>query len=798
MLIAVSVVSTLMVFWLGSRHISDAQVQYYGANQLRKSVTPEAILFRIANNLNSERAEIQRILTSSAGLTNGQEKLTQLTSKTWSSFNLARNELSLSLTNGINQLQYQYSEEDINKSLDKIEQNINQLHFSRIAIKGQTDLPNMRRNEDVRMQLYDAYAKAIGSVNNLRKQTHAYPQESNIGVIAGYKVKDSVWNLSDAIHQTSTLIESFMHKTHNSGFEFINMEYLNLRVFQQQESAKAELANLTELVSSKEFSPQLRKALTQVKTQYETEIQPEAKRLLLSRTLSEDPIAVINNWRDISDNIEQKVKLLQSVVSKNTLSHADSLKHTATVRLLFNTFLVALCMVTAFASFKIAKRIQHQADHDELTNLPNRRFFNEALKQMLRKTDISRKEKLAVLTLDLNGFKSVNDTLGHSLGDRLLTQVADRLTTEVDERTFIARMGGDEFAMAYHFKENVHLEELAHRLKSQFDESFTTDEGMVKLGVSIGYSIYPDDAKSVQDLQIMSDFAMFSAKQADNVTIQGYDREIAEKLENRIHIEKDLASAIEENGLELYFQPQVDLVNKRANAVEALLRWNHPTRGMVSPAVFISVAEETGLMPAIGNWVLHEACRQAAVWNNENQFDIRIAINVSVQQIAQTQFVDDVLGATQHHGIDPACLELEITESVVMSDISKIVQRLETLKQHGFRIALDDFGTGYSSLSQLEELPLDTLKIDRSFIQKLCERSDTSISITATIATMARVFKLETVAEGIETEQQLAEVIKLGIDTAQGYYYSKPVSKNQVIDTLLKINQGLDNSQKAA
>jgi len=250
-------------------------------------------------------------------------------------------------------------------------------------------------------------------------------------------------------------------------------------------------------------------------------------------------------------------------------------------------------------------------------------------------------------------------------------------------------------------------------------------------------------------------------------TIQGYDREIAEKLENRIHIEKDLASAIEENGLELYFQPQVDLVNKRANAVEALLRWNHPTRGMVSPAVFISVAEETGLMPAIGNWVLHEACRQ------------------------ETQFVDDVLGATQHHGIDPACLELEITESVVMSDISKIVQRLETLKQHGFRIALDDFGTGYSSLSQLEELPLDTLKIDRSFIQKLCERSDTSISITATIATMARVFKLETVAEGIETEQQLAEVIKLGIDTAQGYYYSKPVSKNQVIDTLLKINQAI-------
>jgi len=202
MLIAVSVISTLMVFWLGSRHISDAHVQFYGANQLRKSVTPEATLF-----------------------------------------SLARNELSLSLKDGINQLQYQYSEEDITNSLDEIEQILNQLRFSRIVIKGQTDLPNMSRSEDVRMQLYDAYANAIESVNNLRKQIHAYPQESNIGVIAGYKVKNSVWNLSDAIHQTSTLIESFMHKSHNSGFEFINMEYLNLRVFQQHESAKAELVH---------------------------------------------------------------------------------------------------------------------------------------------------------------------------------------------------------------------------------------------------------------------------------------------------------------------------------------------------------------------------------------------------------------------------------------------------------------------------------------------------------------------------------------------------------------------------
>ena len=281
---------------------------------------------------------------------------------------------------------------------------------------------------------------------------------------------------------------------------------------------------------------------------------------------------------------------------------------------------------------------------------------------------------------------------------------------------------------------------------------------------------------------------MFSAKQSGRKTIQPYDREIAAKFENRISVENDLVVAIENDELELEFQPQFDLMRNQANAVEALVRWQHPTRGRVPPTEFIGVAEETGLMPSIGAWVLNEACRQVAVWNIEQGQQIRVAVNVSVYQVMQNEFVQDVINTIERHKISASWLELEITESVVMADIKWIVRCLNELKAYGVRIALDDFGTGYSSLNQLQQLPLDTLKIDRSFIQGLGDESERMNSVTATIASIADIYGLETVAEGIETEKQLLEVIKLGIDVAQGYYYSKPLPKDDVIAAIDQIN----------
>ena len=406
-----------------------------------------------------------------------------------------------------------------------------------------------------------------------------------------------------------------------------------------------------------------------------------------------------------------------------------------------------------------------------------------------------------LLTLDLNGFKSINDTMGHVVGDDLLKQVAQRLVDTLHDDMVLARMGGDEFAIAFNTSDSGKAEAYALELRDAFNESFRVEDGLVNIDTSVGYSLYPDDAKSVRELQITSDFAMFRAKQSGRKTIQAFDPELAAKFETRQALENDLVAAISENSLELHYQPQMNLKLNQADAVEALLRWNHPTRGMVPPAEFIGIAEDTGLMPSIGSWVINEACRQAAIWNIGDRRNIRIAVNISVHQLMQAEFTQEVIRTVQKHKIAPELSELEITESVVMTDINWIVSSLEKLKEFGFRIALDDFGTGYSSLSQLQKLPLDTLKIDRSFIMGLGSEPSSMKSVTATIASIADIYGLETVAEGIETSEQLAEVRKLNIDVAQGYYYSKPVKPDQVIESIEAINCAGDfavNGDRAA
>ena len=291
---------------------------------------------------------------------------------------------------------------------------------------------------------------------------------------------------------------------------------------------------------------------------------------------------------------------------------------------------------------------------------------------------------------------------------------------------------------------------------------------------------------------------MYNAKQSGRTAITAFNKEIADQFEKRTTIERDLPFAIENNELELYYQPQINLFDDAVYSVEALIRWNHPKRGLISPVEFVGVAEECGLMPALGDWVLNEACRQSAEWNNVQNLSIRVAVNVSVHQITQVDFVENVLNAVKRHSLATDFLELEITESVVMSDVDWIVNCLNSIKNQGIKIALDDFGTGYSSLSQLQSLPLDTLKIDRSFISSIDDDSVSTRSITATIASIAEIYGLETVAEGIETAKQLAEIRRLGIDIAQGYYYSKPVMKEEVVRVIANINRLASNTIRKA
>ena len=797
-LIVISLASSVLVFLLGARYISDAHMQFSGVTQLQRSVTPETILFEIANSAAKERAEIQRLLVTPSKDVNERERLSALSRNTKNLFIQARDDILLARTEVPDKIQQRYSQEAIESIIDDLEDKFKRQAITRSVIYGQTLRALEDRSERVRMQLYDANVNLIATINKLRISTQAYPENNYIEVLAAHDIKNAIWILSDAINQTSTLLEAFLLKYQNTGLDNLNIDNLSLRTYQQHEHATDALKYLEEMVNYNAISDVSAEAVTSLKTQYEDVFRKTVKQIILADPRATSAETRLTQWREITKNIKQNVRSLESIILDNTLSQAEKIKQSVAVRLLINSCLVLLCMGMAFATFRISKKIQHQADHDELTGLPNRRYFNATLEKLFNRTDISSNAKLVLMTLDLNGFKTINDTIGHAAGDLLLIKVAKRLNSQARDGMVIARMGGDEFAVAYSTNHADDPYEFACQLRALFDRTFVLEGGQVKMDTSVGYSTYPNDASSIKELQITSDFAMFSAKQSGKKGIQPYDRDIANRFENRIAIEKDLAVAIASDDLELYYQPQFNLKQNKANAVEALIRWNHPTRGMVSPDEFIGIAEEVGLMPVIGQWVLNEACKQAAIWNSCESTEIRVAVNVSVHQITQKEFVQQVIDTIELHGISANSLELEITESVVIADINWIAESLSALKGYGVRIALDDFGTGYSSLSQLQKLPLDTLKIDRSFINTLDDGSKTTKSVTATIASIAEIYDLETVAEGIETYGQLIEVNKLGIDVAQGYYYSKPVAKDDVLEVIASINASVEDNTKAA
>jgi len=425
---------------------------------------------------------------------------------------------------------------------------------------------------------------------------------------------------------------------------------------------------------------------------------------------------------------------------------------------------------------ELARALHYQAFHDSLTSLPNRRRFEADLQESLADTDKGGKEEaLAVLFLDLDGFKTVNDTLGHAVGDELLKHVARRLSGRLKKHDVFARMGGDEFAVLLKsIRKPADAISVAERLRGAMAAPFNIDGVGLKIDTSVGLSFFPHDGESCSELLRNADIAMYQAKKDGKGAIRCFDPTLATSSQNRARLELELSYAITNNEFRLHYQPQVSATDGRVVGVEALVRWQHPTRGLLSPFHFIPVAEETGLIKAIGNWVLNEGVAQLASWKDTPHANLRMSINISAPQFLQTNFADGVLDTVKRHEANPEKLELEVTESVVMNDIDTVVQRLDALRTTGIRIAIDDFGTGYSSLSCLQDLPLDVLKIDRAFVIRLQEEAGQH-SLVNTILLLAQGLGLETIAEGVETTEQLDKIVALGCDLIQGYYYAKPV-----------------------
>ena len=435
---------------------------------------------------------------------------------------------------------------------------------------------------------------------------------------------------------------------------------------------------------------------------------------------------------------------------------------------------------------KAKDQISHMSFHDKLTNLPNRNLFEDRLKQAVIQAERNNR-KIGIFFLDLDNFKRINDSFGHQTGDLLLRKIAERLISGLrtidivkkhgadQDLPTIARMGGDEFTILLTeintAQDTIRIAEL---IKNIISEPFKLYDQEVFITSSVGIAAYPDDGRDVNSLLKNAHSAMYYAKESGRNNFQFYEKSMNKSAYNRLILENELRTAIDNKEFILHYQPRIDIRSGKTISMEALIRWIQPEKGTISPLEFIPLAEESGLIVPIGEWVLRNACRQIREWQNSGLQPVRISINLSAQQFAKKNLVHIIDKTLKEFSLDPSCLELEITESVLMQNTELTISMLSDLKKMGIQLSMDDFGTGYSSFSYLKLFPLDVLKIDRSFINDIPHNAD-SASIVAAIIAMSHNLNLTVIAEGVETEQQLDYLREKGCDEVQGFLFSRPL-----------------------
>lgn len=414
---------------------------------------------------------------------------------------------------------------------------------------------------------------------------------------------------------------------------------------------------------------------------------------------------------------------------------------------------------------------------DYLTDLPNRVAFSEKLDQIM--VTIRKDETIAVMYIDLDNFKNINDVLGHSYGDELLIDVTDRVKQTLDENDYFARFGGDEFIILTQNLESAELyEEKIRKIQKVFSYPFVLSMREFFVTTSIGIAFAPKDGKTTQTVIKNVDAAMYAAKAMGKNTYCYYNESFNDALLNKIELQSELRSALQNNEFAVYYQAQIDLKQDRIVGFEALVRWIHPERGIISPAGFVQVAEETGLIVPIGRWVLFEACRQLKKWDDEGYHDISIAVNLSARQFKDADIVAMVHEAINETHIDPKRLDLEITESIALENIDYSIGIIQQLKEIGVKFSLDDFGTGYSSMNYLKHLPVNNLKIDKSFLDRVSDNTSDQ-KIVSAIITLAQTLDLVVIAEGVESSEQALFLKNVNCNQAQGYLYSKPIPEEE-------------------
>jgi len=417
------------------------------------------------------------------------------------------------------------------------------------------------------------------------------------------------------------------------------------------------------------------------------------------------------------------------------------------------------------------RQLRYLATHDPLTGLPNRVLLDDRLSQAIARSDRD-KRPFAVMLLDLDRFKLINDSFGHRAGDELLKEVARRLTGAMRNADTVARLGGDEFVLVLgDTADRVEIDSITQRIFEVLEPPVIIADVAIHASPSIGIAFYPLDATTSETVVAHADAAMYTAKQRGRGNVQYFETGMAGVMRERVRLESELHDALAAGQLELHYQPKVDTATGTVHGAEALIRWRHPGRGMVPPNDFIPLAEECGVIAPIGEWVIQQACRQARAWQIAGLPAMRIAVNVSATQFRSGNLAAVVSRALVDAGLEARFLEIELTETAVMTNPEESIEILEQLSRMGVLVSIDDFGTGYSSMSYLRRLPIDKLKIDRSFINEIMSRPDDA-SIVGAIISLAHSLRLKVVAEGVETDEQLSFLQGLGCDQYQGYHFS--------------------------
>ncbi|MFK8081386.1 MAG: putative bifunctional diguanylate cyclase/phosphodiesterase [Granulosicoccus sp.] len=789
-LLAINLIVIALILWLAVSFLYIAVAQRRDAEQLLASVDTERSIFQANNALAREREKFTGFLNS-----NDKVKALQL-----QKLQAAGRESDAMLIKMMSQITHQISDMDI----------FDHVPTSPLILEGQmADLERHRilliqhrkkallqpleatgpSDTDIQSMLFDRQTDAIEDLVDIAKSLKYLPDTHASAISHYHSLLSEILMLNVELARKNTALSKLILGADNTTLEFrVKIAVLSQKVDQR-------LENIVSLAQASDNASQLTPIAMHLHELYQEDYL-SAKRAIYSLALSTDSSDdEQTEWRATVLELSHLQELLAAQTHAAIEVIAADYGTRASRNLIIDVFLVFLCFVITLASVAINRRIRQYAFYDSLTRLPNRMSFETTL----RNASHSDSQIHAVLFVDLNRFKSINDNYGHSVGDELLIVVASRLKAVCKPDNLVARLGGDEFAVLIaDARTEADVEQIASDIVCAVGEKISIRELTLSVGASVGMSLSPMDCECGIALLKNADIAMYHSKANKLEGAYRFNKKMAVDYQERLQLEQDLKKGLENNQFQLDYQPKVCTQSGQVKSVEALLRWAHPVRGLISPALFIPVAEDTGLMGSIGQWVLHEACREIAVIKKNTHPELYVSVNISAQQFCDEKFVESVYKTLDAHGLGHESLELEVTESMVMSDVGRVISMLSMLKDSGIKIAIDDFGTGYSSLQYLQELPLDTLKIDRAFVTALDE-NDPANSVANSIVQLAKLFDLDTVAEGVETTDQDLKIRSLGVHHIQGFLYSKPVPAPDLSSVLqqIEIQSGYIDKQAA-